>query len=394
MVALRTLPRQVVLVGAGHAHVEVLRSFATSPMADVRLTLVSRSRTTPYSGMLPGVVAGLYRKEDAYIDALALATAAGATFLRTEAVGIDLRSQHVSCRDGATLPYDIVSLDVGSTPNTEGVAGAAEHAIPVKPIDALLSRFEPLRARIRERPGRIVIVGGGAAGVELAFSVHRRLTAEAVDAGLRSRPLTFTLLCASDRILPEFPGAFRQRCRRILEDRGIEVLEDARVTAVLPGTVELTDGRSVAADETLWVTEAAAPSWLRASGLVVDERGFAVVDGTLRASGHDNIFAAGDVAAFQPRKLPKSGVYAVRQGPVLARNIRRLLAGETLAEYSPQRQTLYLLSTGERHAIGTRNGIVLEGDWVWSFKNWLDRRFVEKYRIDGAAPLDRGGARG
>jgi selenide,water dikinase len=373
--------QHVVLVGAGHAHVEVLRSFAMSRPAGVRLTLITRAWNALYSGMLPGVIAGLYRVEEAHIDTRPLAAAADASIVLSEAVGLNLNLRHVLCRDLPPVPYDVASLDIGSTPNTEGVAGAADHAIPVKPIDGFLSRFDALRHRVRQRPGgsRIVLVGGGAGGIELVLSVERRFRAEATEADLRSRPLKFAVICASATILPEFPASFRTRCRRILQSRDIDLIENARVTAVAPGKVHIGEDRAVPADEVLWVTEATAPKWLGPTGLCLDQRGFVAVDATLRAPGHKNVFAVGDVAAFLPGNLPKSGVYAVRQGPVLSQNIRRLLAGEKLQRYSPQREALYLLSTGERHAIGTRNGIVVEGDWVWRFKDWLDRGFISKY---------------
>ena len=378
----RSAPRNVVLVGAGHAHVEVLRSFAKSPPPGVSLTLVTRTRSTPYSGMLPGLVSGIYRLEETQIDTWPLAMAAGAKFLHAEAIGLDLNSRHVLCRDVAPVSYDIVSFDIGSTPNTEGVPGASDYAIPVKPIDGFLNQFDALRRRVRERIGgsRIVLVGGGAAGIEHALSIERRLRTEATEAGLGSGQLKFAVICASAEILPTFPARFQSKFRRVLQDRGIAIIENARVRAVAPGTIQIEGLPAVSADEILWVTEAAAPVWLATTGLPLNRDGFIEIEATLRARNQQNVFSVGDVAAFLPRNLPKSGVYAVRQGPILSENIRRLVAGERLRRYSPQRQTLYLVSTGERHAIGTRNGLVVEGDWVWRFKDWLDKRWMSRYQ--------------
>lgn len=387
MVDVQLPPLQnVVLVGAGHAHVEVLRSFAEAPLPGVSLTLITRSRYTPYSGMLPGLIAGIYRLEETQIDTLPLATAAGARFLHSEAVGLDLDPRRVLCRDAASVPYDIVSFDIGSTPNSGGVPGASEHAIPVKPIDGFIERFEALRRRVMQRPGgsRIVVVGGGAAGVELALSMQRRLPADMAAAGLQDGVLKFTLLCASAEILTTFPARFQRKFRRVLGKRGITIVANAHVTEVRPGQVQIEGHPGLLADEVVWATEAAAPGWLEATGLKLDRHGFIEIDATLRAAGHQNVFSVGDVAAFLPRKLPKSGVYAVRQGPVLSQNIRHLVAGEELGRYTPQREALYLVSTGERHAIGTRNGVVLEGDWVWTFKNWLDRRWLRRYQQTSA----------
>ncbi len=375
--------KNVVLVGAGHAHVEVLRSFAESPPPGVSLTLITRSRYTPYSGMLPGLIAGIYQLEETRIDTLPLAEAAGARFLHSEAAGLDLDARRVLCRNAASVSYDIVSFDIGSTPNTGGVPGALEHVIPVKPIDGFLDRFEALRRRVTQRRAgsQIAVVGGGAAGVELALSIQRRLPAEMAAAGLEPGLLKFVLVCASADILPTFPKRFRNKFRRVLGQRGIAIVENAHVSKVDSGEVHVEGHSSLLVDEILWVTEAAAPEWLSTTALSLDKHGFIEIDGTLRAAGHHNVFAVGDVAAFLPGHLPKSGVYAVRQGPVLDQNIRHLVARETLRHYSPQRHAMYLVSTGDRHAIGTRNGIVVEGDWVWRFKNWLDRRWTRKYQV-------------
>src|SRR5258708_2393454 len=386
VVAADRLPsRNVVLVGAGHAHVEVMRSFAESPPVGVSLTLITRTRCTQYSGMLPGLISGIYRLEEAQIDTLPVALAAGAKFLHSEAVGLDLNARRILCRNSAPVPYDIVSFDIGSTPNTERVPGASDYAIPVKPIDGFLNRFEALLRGVKERMGssRIVLVGGGAAGVELVLSIERRLRTDMTKAGLGSGILKFILVCASTDVLPTFPRRFRSKFRRLLRERGIEIIANARVTAVVSGEVRIEGQPALAADEVLWVTEAAAPEWLATTGLPLDRHGFIEIDATLRAQGQQSIFSVGDVAAFLPRSLPKSGVYAVRQGPILSDNIRRLVAGERLRRFSPQRETIYLLSTGERHAIGTRNGLVVEGNWVWQFKDWLDRRWMSRYQAIG-----------
>jgi selenide, water dikinase len=378
----RQATRHVVLVGAGHAHVEVLRSFAASAPAGVSLTLITRTRHTPYSGMLPGLIAGLYRFEETHIDTQPLASAAGANYVHAEVVGLDLSSRLVLCRDAAPVAYDILSFDIGSTPNTEGSPGASAHAIPVKPIDGFLSRFDSLidRVRGRGRTSRIVVVGGGAAGVELMLSIERRLRAAMIQAGLGAEILDFTLVSASADILPSFPDRFRSKFRRLLQRRGIRLMLNTPVMEVAPREICIEGHPALVADEVLWVTQAAAPRWLEATGLPLSRHGFIEVDDTLRVPGEQDIFAVGDVAAFLPRSLPKSGVYAVRQGPVLADNIRRLATGERLRGYAPQRETLYLVSTGERHAIGTRNGFVVEGDWVWRFKDWLDRRWMRRYQ--------------
>ena len=383
--------KDVVLVGAGHAHVTVLRKFGMRPLPGVRFTMVSRELHTPYSGMLPGLVAGHYDFDDAHIDTGPLARFAGARLYQDEVVDLDLAGRRVICRHRPPLPYDLLSLNIGSTPNTGDIPGAAEHAIPVKPIDGFLGRFEALERRVMERRGcvRVALVGGGAGGVELLLSVERRLRRNVSQAGDDTSGLSFVLISDTGDILPNFPAAFRSRIRAILDSRGIAVISGAPVAGVEAGRL-LLDGRgSVEADEILWTTQAAPARWLAKTGLPLDDRGFLRVDDMLRAVGQNDVFAAGDTIAFSSRDLPKSGVYAVRAGPVLADNIRRTLTGRALRPFRPQRDALYLVSTGERHAIGTRNGVVFEGAWVWRWKDWIDRRFMRKFNaLPEMAPAD------
>jgi selenide,water dikinase len=373
--------KDVVLVGAGHAHVTVLRMFGMKPIPGVRFTLISRELHTPYSGMLPGLIAGHYGFDDAHIDTGPLARLAGARLYQDEVIGLDRAGRRVICRDRPPVPYDLLSLNIGSTPNTADIPGATEHAIPVKPIDGFLSRFEALRHRVLERQGRcrIVLVGAGAGGVELLLSVERRLRRDVAQAGLETAGLSFALVSGAADILPRFPAAFRARFHAILAARGIAVLAGAPVRRVEPGRLIL-DGRPpVEADEILWTTQAAPAGWLARTGLPLDGDGFLQVDDTLRVVGHDDLFAAGDTISFCARALPKSGVYAVRAGPALADNIRRTLTGRAVRPFRPQRDALYLVSTGERYAVGTRNGLAFEGAWVWRWKDWIDRRFMRKF---------------
>jgi len=373
--------KDVVLVGAGHAHVAVLRNFGMKPLPGVRLTLITREVDTPYSGMLPGHIAGHYTADEIHIDTGPLARFCGARLFQDEAVGIDVVNRRVLCRDRPPVAYDILSLDIGSRPNTQDVPGAAEHALPVKPIDGFLPRFAALRSRVLAGQSRhIVQVGAGAGGVELLLAAEQRLRRDLAAAGGDGASLRFTLLAGGPDILAGFPASFRARFRATLAARGIVVETGARVAAVEPGGVVLAGARRITADEVLWTTQAAPAAWLPRTGLALDPQGFLRVDAMLRAVGREDIFAAGDTIAFDPAPIPRSGVYAVRAGPVLADNIRATLTGRALRPYRPQRHALYLVSTGDPHAFGTRNGLVAGGAWAWTLKDWIDRRFMRRFR--------------
>lgn len=374
--------RKLVLIGAGHAHVQVLKQLGDHPIPGLQATLIAPNEETPYSGMIPGFIAGHYSWPDIHIDAAALARFANARFIRGKATRLDLARQTVLCQDHTPVPFDLLSINTGSVPGTTPVPGASDHAIPVKPIDGLLKELDGLKERILAARGQshIAVVGAGATGVELVLALAHRLRRELQEVGIDERGLNFTLLSGASDILPDFPQSFRRRMERVLRERQIAVLKGAPVRAVERGLLHIEGGSSLAADEIFWATAACAPGWLKETGLPLDQQGFVKVDDTLRVEGHENIFAAGDIISFSSRPLPKSGVYAVRAGAVLAGNLRRAAEGEKLVRFRPQRNALYILTTGERRAVAFRNGLSLEGSWVWRWKDWLDRRFLRQFR--------------
>jgi selenide, water dikinase len=373
--------KDIVLVGAGHAHVGVLRAFGMRAFPGVRLTLLTRQVHTPYSGMLPGVISGVYDVDTAHIDCGPLSVFAGARLYQDEAIGLDLAGKRVLCRNRPPVPYDVVSIDIGSTPGAGGATGVAEHAIPVKPIDGFLAQFEAARLRVLAACGKasIAVVGAGAGGVELMLALHKRLRDAVSRAGFDPAELSFRIVTASADILPAFPPRLRATVSATLQRRGIEVVAGQMVVAVEPGTLRLGDGRQLPADEIFWTTQAAPAPWLRGSGLALDEGGFIRIGATLQTISNDDVFAAGDIATMDGTPRPRSGVFAVRQGGTLAENLRRRTAGRALVKHRPQRDALYLLSTADGRAIGTRNKIAFEGAWVWRLKDTIDRRFMRKF---------------
>jgi selenide,water dikinase len=373
--------KDIVLVGAGHSHVSVMRMFGMDPMPGVRLTLVTRQVHTPYSGMLPGMIAGLYDHDAAHIDTGPLSRFAQARLYHSEVVGLDLVGKHVICRNRPPVSYDILSINIGSTPSARHIPGVEEHAIPVKPIDGFIDRFEVARARVLKAQGRarIGVVGGGAGGVELLLSLHRRLTRDVANVGFDPSGLAFTLITSSDELLPTFPARMRRRFTALLRERGIRVVSGGKASEVRADAVLVEGNGPIALDEVFWTTRAAPARWLAETGLVLDSEGFIKVTETLQSVSHPDVFAAGDIAAIEGHAPPKSGVYAVRAGPPLAGNLRRMLEGKRLRAYKPQREALYLISTGERYALGARNGFTFEGAWVWKLKDFIDRRFMAKF---------------
>jgi len=378
--------QNIVLVGAGHAHALALLAFGKKPLPGSRLTVITRRAWTPYSGMLPGVVAGFYAFEETNIDVRPLCSFARARLVLDEAVGVDLARKRVVLGGGPFIPFDILSLDIGSVPNRRAVPGARANATSVKPMDGFLVRFETTRRRILSKLGKasICVVGAGAAGVEMLLSIERRFRRDTLDAGYDADGLRFTLLSADADILITYPPRMRRRFHEILASRGITVIAGRAATDVENGVVQLEGGESLAFDEVFWATEASPAPWLADTGLKLDAHGFVEVGPTLQSTSHPDVFAAGDIASLRGFSLPKAGVHAVRQGPTLAANLR---SSAPLQTYKPQGQILSLISTGERYAIGTRNGLTFEGAWVWQWKNWLDRRYMAKFKNSPAGAL-------
>jgi selenide,water dikinase len=369
--------KDLVLLGGGHAHVGVLKSFGMRPIDGVRVTLVNRDTDTPYSGMLPGLIAGHYSFDETHIDLGRLARFSRARFLHAEAAGVDLENKLLLFANRPPLAFDILSVDTGSTPNTASVPGAAEHAVPLKPISNLLTRWDSLceRALTADRPLHVAIAGAGAGGVEMLLAAQHRLQEVRRAAGFTS-PVTFAIFSAAEELLPSFPTGVRKTFDRVLRERGISVHCGSRVANIEPNTLVLDNGARFSADEILFATDAAAPGWFARDGLDTDERGFIKVNPSLQSLSHENVFAAGDVAAVDGYPRPKAGVFAVRQGPPLTRNLRNALLGQALVPFKPQKQFLSLISTGDKYAVASRNGVSLKGAWVWHWKDWIDRRFM------------------
>lgn len=370
--------KRLLLVGAGHSHVEVVRRLASNRPRNAEIVLVSPERYTPYSGMLPGLLAGHYAFRDCHIDVEQLSRAAGVRFVRAAVSALELERRLARCAGNEAEPFDLLSLDVGSTPDMSSIKELPERVIGAKPVAGLLTAWEKILASARVAPLRIAVVGGGAGGVELALAIRHRL--RKLETGTRVDLVTDTTT-----ILPSHTGAVRRRFEGALAESAVPLHCGSRVTDVETGGLILATGERVAADWIIWATSASAPAWLAASGLATDERGFVRVDERLRSPSHPCVFAAGDCASLPGRAVPKAGVYAVRQGPVLAENLCFALDDGPLSRYAPQRLALALISTGGRHAVASWGPVAFDGDWVWRWKDRIDRRFMARYLAPDAA---------
>ncbi len=383
MQALKNTPiiKDLVLLGGGHSHVAVLKRFGMKPLSGLQITLITRDVHTPYSGMLPGYIAGHYGYDESHIDLRPLVRFAKARLFHAPATFLDLENKRVMCDTRPPVHYDVLSINTGSTPSLVEVPGAHEHGLAIKPINRFLQGWDEIMRQVIARKGayRIVVVGAGAGGVEVTLSTQFHLRQLLRARSLNTDRLCYHLVSESETILPTHNPSVQRRFMRVLLQRNVTVHPGRKAHRIEAGTVDLGSGAFLHADAVIWATHAAAPAWYKESGLAVDARGFIEVNGSLQSVSHSNVFAAGDVASVTGYPRPKSGVFAVRQGPPLYKNLKRALTDRPLRKHVPQISFLSLISTGDKYAVVSRGSLASEGAWAWRLKSYIDRKFMRKY---------------
>lgn len=362
------LSRDLVLIGGGHTHALVLNAWAMRPLPGVRVTLINPDPTAPYTGMLPGHIAGHYPREALDIDLIRLARRAGARLVLSRASGIDLSARQITLEGRPPIAYDIASLDIGITSGLPEISGYTAHAVSAKPLGEYANAWERWLAKA-EPTRQIVIIGGGVAGVELALAMARRLQGQSPH---------ITLVEAA-QILPHIGARARSRLRALLAQAGIVIREGATVEKVTADSVFLTDGTGIEAGFVLGAAGARPQGWLRQTGLDLTG-GFVTVDAFLRSRSDPSIFAVGDCAHMDHAPRAKAGVFAVRQAPFLYDNLRAALGAGRMRRYDPQRDYLKLVSLGGKTALAEKWGITLEGGWLWRLKDRIDAKFMDQFR--------------
>jgi len=359
----------LLLVGGGHAHVAVLADWIRNGPPDgqsgLRRLLLTPHASLRYSGMVPGWLAGQHGRDEGLVDIAALAARAGVEWVAGRCTALDPEARLVRTDRGETLAFDFASLDTGGVGRAGAVLGHDPRLIDIRPIDAFTEHIAA-----RPAPHRVVVAGGGAGGVELAFGLRNLAWAG-------TRP-DVALATGAGGLLPGFSEAVRRRAAAALVRQGI---------GLHPAEARLADGAIKAggrflepADLIVAALGSAAPDWVRASGLAVDDAGFVLVDRHQRSCSHPHIHAAGDVAARADRRLAHSGVHAVFAGPVLAANLRKALAGQPPRQsYHPRWNSLYLMNTGDGQAIASYGPLAAQGRWVLRLKHWIDKRWIAKY---------------
>jgi pyridine nucleotide-disulfide oxidoreductase family protein len=365
--------RELVLLGAGHAHLQVLAALARDRLVDTNVTLVTPQAVLTYSGMVPGYVAGRYTLQDCQIALAPLMRRAAVRWVQARCKGIDAGACSLRLSDGhAPRRYDVLSVDTGAALERDeleaSMPGAGAHAMLLRPFERFAQLWPRVVQQARQGPLSISVIGAGAAGIELACAVRQRLPGSRL-----------TLVTGGGEVASGYPAAVQARVLKVLRARRITACHQACV-GISADAIALSGGATLACDTAIVATGTHAPAWLRASQLALDESGYLRVNALQQSTSHANVFAAGDVASRADLSHPRSGVYAVRAGPALAANLAAALAGQPPRVHRPPRRTLNLLSCGTQYAIASWGGLSLAGAWVWRWKNRIDRRFVQKYR--------------
>jgi pyridine nucleotide-disulfide oxidoreductase family protein len=366
--------KHLVLLGAGHAHIHVLSTLATQPLPGVQLTLVAPYPRQLYSGMLPGFVAGHYALEDCVIALEPLLENTGIRWLPYSVAALDVNARMLALDDGSELGFDCLSVNTGPVQDRQlieqALPGAREHGLFLRPIEVFGALWPRVTELAQSRALRVAVIGGGAGGIELAMAIQHRLPTSSV-----------TLVTGGASVAPNYSAAMQQRVADALRQRNITILADLAV-GLQAGELSLASGARLACDVPLIATGAQAPAWLADSGLALDAQGFIAVDACQRSTSHANVFAAGDVSTRVDQPLARSGVYAVRAGPALAKNLAAVVAGLEPSPHMPPQNTLNLLSCGDHEAIASWGNYSAQGRWAWWLKDWIDRSFIKRYRRD------------
>lgn len=372
---------RLILAGGGHAHLHVLKSLARRRWPDVEVVLLTPYARQIYSGMVPGWMAGHYALDQCAASLHQLSSAAGVSLQLASLTAINADTRTLETSAGTMLDYDVLSVDTGANVDVSCLAASGVRSLSVRPLEQFVVDWCSLLEAARQQGRwRLAVVGGGAAGVELALAAQYRLAKE-----IGHTNVSVTVVSGSP-LLPGHGIRIREHVSTCLGERGIAVVK-ARA-AGSPNGLLLDDGTALEVDAVIAATGVQPPAWLRRSGLALAMDGFIAVGEGQQSTSHSNVFAGGDIASRVDHPHAKSGVYAVRSGPVLANNLQRALQGQSPLPYTPQRRSLYLLATGPKDAILSWNGLTARAGWIWRWKNWIDQRFMRQYRLN--TPSARG----
>ncbi len=374
--------RHVVLLGVGHTNAHLVRMWRMHAPPDTDLTCLSNFPVVTYSGMLPAVLAQQVPRDEMEIDLVRLCNSVSARLITDPVIGIDHNSREIRFEARPNIPFDFLSIGIGSIPSFDGVEVESDSLVRIKPMQTFLQRMRATLEAREKIDGKdhldVVIVGSGVAGVEVTLCLPPFIHS------VTRLPCRLRIVTRSEMVVPDLEPRTRRLLAAELERRGVSVTAGTAVKRILRDSVVLDDGTRAPADLVVWATGAAPPPLLTRLGLALDSRGFLETDRTLQSTSMKGVFAVGDTGSMKGEPVPKAGVYAVRQGPVLWDNLHRFLEGRPLKEYKPQRSFLKLINLGDGRAVGQWHKIAFAGSWAMKLKQHIDTSFMSMFRVEGS----------
>ena len=359
--------RHIVLLGAGHAHLQLLTQLAARPLAGTVVTLVAPHSDQMVTSRVAGFMVGRYATDDLTHALQVLVQRGGIRWITQNVTALDAAMQTLQLDDGSSLRFDWLSVNTSPAQDRtrveQAIPGAKEHALFVRPLEAFAALWPRVAEMGDARPLRITVIGAGTGGVEMAFAVRQRLPQAAV-----------TLLCGDTLPAAKYPQRLQLRLVGLLKQRNVTVLQD-RAIAIKSGFVQLGCGAELACDVPLLATGTLPPPWLAASGLALDGQGFIAVDMSQRSISHNQVLSAGDNSA--------------RAGQALVHNLAAAVAGRALKTHQLPAPSLHLIACGDRYAVGSWGRYSFQGRWVWWLKDRMDRRFLAQYQSIGYIRLNQ-----
>jgi len=374
-----TLQRKIVLLGIGHTNAHVVKKWATEPIAGCELICISKFPTATYSGMLPGTLGKQFNDHEMRIDLQALCDRAAAKLVLADTCGLNLSTGELLFSDHSPIAFDALSIGVGSMPAGWLQQCRSPLTVPIKPMQTFLQRLDDRLSAVESRQAnrvRVAIVGGGVAGIEIAFCLQ-----ELYQKSSSNRSIEIAIFTSSRRVADGMTNRSILRIEDLLRKRGIQVHANHRVTLVQDDSLVTDDQTVHRCDCVIWATGAAAPPVLGKLGLPADDSGFVATSNTLQSVADPRIFAVGDAGTIMSSPAPKAGVYAVRQCPVIWHNLRAYIENKPLKTFHPQKDFLKLLNTGDGKALLQYHRLTLHADWCWHLKTWIDRRFIREFQV-------------
>lgn len=369
MIQIEEIPitNDLVLIGGGHSHLSVLMKLSKRPINGNRITLITNEIDTPYSGMIPGYIEGIYSWRDSHIDLYRLCLKLNVRFIHAEVERVSAHEKEIYFKDRPKIKFDVLSINTGIQSNNREIKGAAKYCLPVKPISKLANNFLNKITNFKS----IAFIGGGAGSVELALAIKKRFLNINQD-------IKITIITGKRGLLSTFPQKTKLTSLKTLEKFKIDIIEYKRVLEVKPKQIILSDKSLLKIDKAILSTNSMTPKWLAKSDILLTKDNYILVNKSFQTN-YKYVFASGDVIDFNNQNLKKAGVFAVRSGKPLAINIRKFILGKKLVEYKFNKNYLALIGTSKRSAIATKYNLTFNSRFFFYLKKYIDQNFIKKF---------------